>query len=602
MNILSLYTSLPSSVALYREGAIVAATHEERFTRRKNDESFPVQSINYCLDYAGLAPNELDAVAIASFLGGSYDDTVTRKSGWTPDDYLKEQYKRWRPLSTGDITSSLFPTDIFPEKIDLSSLPSEELKNLIGRSDRNEIFQGNRAKIVSEYLGIDESKVRCIEHHRCHAAYSYYASSFRGEDILALTIDGWGDGLNATIGTFSCTGEYKRHYETSDANIGRIYRYMTLLLGMKPNEHEFKVMGLAPYGRAKYAQKAIDVFKSTLYVDGIEFKWNEKPTDSYFWFKERLEGVRFDNIAFALQVWVEDLLCEWVKNAIKKFGINKLVIAGGVAMNIKAMGKIASLPEVEDLFIGGSASDESMAISAGICLAEDLSRENGIQWNSANVPSLPSLYLGPEATRENEIEAIETLDRKEYEVIPSPSPNQIARLLCDGKILARCVGRMEFGQRSLGNRSILADPSNLNVKEKINAAIKSRDFWMPFAPVVLDNYMDRYIINPKKIASPHMTIGFDTTKEGYEAMIAACHPADKTARAQILSKSVNPGLYEILENFESLSGRGALLNTSFNLHGFPIVNTPHEALFVLNNSGLDGVILNNFLVLKKDEM
>jgi len=157
---------------------------------------------------------------------------------------------------------------------------------------------------------------------------------------------------------------------------------------------------------------------------------------------------------------------------------------------------------------------------------------------------------------------------------------------------------MEFGQRSLGNRSILADPSDLRVKEKINNAIKNRDFWMPFAPVIMDKYNERYIINSKHIESPHMTIGFDTTAEGYEAMIAACHPADRTARPQILHMDANPELYHILEAFEQLTGRGALLNTSFNLHGHPIVNTPAEAAFVLEHSGLDGLILNYYLVMK----
>jgi carbamoyltransferase len=176
---------------------------------------------------------------------------------------------------------------------------------------------------------------------------------------------------------------------------------------------------------------------------------------------------------------------------------------------------------------------------------------------------------------------------------------RIAELLREGKILARCAGRMEFGQRSLGNRSILADPSDLRVKEKINAAVKSRDFWMPFAPVILDKYVHRYLLNPKNLESPHMTIGFDTTVEGYEAMIAACHPADRTARAQILYRHTNPELYAVLEAFEALTGRGGLLNTSFNLHGHPIVNTPAEAIFVLENSGLDGVILNDYLILKR---
>ena len=180
-----------------------------------------------------------------------------------------------------------------------------------------------------------------------------------------------------------------------------------------------------------------------------------------------------------------------------------------------------------------------------------------------------------------------------------PSPQRIAELFREGKILARCAGRMEFGQRSLGNRSILADPGDLRIKERINAAIKNRDFWMPFAPVVMDKYVGRYLINPKGIESPHMTIGFDTTQEGYEAMIAACHPADHSARPQILHRDANLALYKILEAFESLTGRGALLNTSFNLHGYPIVNTPRDALDVLERSELDGLILNHSLILKK---
>lgn len=598
MNILSLYLNLPSSAALYAGGKVVAATHEERFTRLKNDEVFPESAISYCLNQAGIVPADLDAVAIASFIA-PFDDLVVRRSQWTTEDYLKEQHLRWRPYLIDKKPTLPSLTELFSERLALDMYPANYWKENCNAPDRNQKFAKNREQIVADFLQIPVAKVRRIEHHRCHAAYSYYASPWRGEKVLALTIDGLGDNLNATIGTFDEAGRYTRAFETNQANIGRIYRYMTLLLGMKPNEHEFKVMGLAPYGKAKHALKALDVFKSTLYVDGIEFKWREKPTDSYFWFKERLEGVRFDNIAYALQTWVEDLLTEWVQNAVAKFGIGKVVIAGGVAMNIKAMGKIAALPGVEDLFIGGSASDESMAVSAGICLAEDLTREAGKQWDSRNVASLPHLYLGPSATPEQEAAVIAGLDPSKYQVSRSPTPMQLAELLRDGKILARCAGRMEFGQRSLGNRSILADPSDLRVKEKINAAIKSRDFWMPFAPVMMDKYVHRYLLNPKNLESPHMTIGFDTTAEGYEAMIAACHPADRTARAQILHRDTNPDLYAILEAFEKLTGRGALLNTSFNLHGHPIVNTPAEAVFVLENSGLDGVILNDHLILKK---
>lgn len=595
---LSLYTGLCASASLFANGKVLAATHEERFTRKKNDEVFPKNAIDYCLREVGCSPSDLDGVAIASFVS-PFDNTLVRWSQWSVDDYLREQHLRWYPYlikKSGKLKSLL---EIFPEKIDLDLYPIEYWRKTYHEKDRNERYPRDRTQIVADYLAIDVSKVYRIDHHRCHAAYSYYASPFRSEKILALTVDGWGDGMNATIGTFDEEGSYVRHYATDQCSIARFYRYITLLLGMKPNQHEYKVMGLAPYGREKYGAKALEVFRNTLYVEDTEFKWKEKPTDSYFWFVERLQGMRFDNIAWALQTWVEELLLTWVRNCIAKYGINKLVFSGGVAMNIKAMGKIAALPEVKNLFVGGSASDESMAVSAGICLAEDLTRAKGGDWNSSTIHSLPNLYFGPEASLDEEESVLSNLDLSSYSVERNPSPQRIAGLLKEGKILGRCAGRMEFGQRSLGNRSILADPSDLRLKDKINIAIKNRDFWMPFAPVVMDTYVDQYLVNPKGIKSPYMTIGFDTTKEGYEAMIAACHPADHTARPQILDRESNPVFYDILESFESLTGCGALLNTSFNLHGYPIVNTPDEAFDVLEHSGLEGLILNHSLILRK---
>ncbi|EMO45787.1 carbamoyltransferase C-terminal domain-containing protein [Leptospira santarosai] len=601
MKILSIYWGICSSASLFIDGKVVASVHEERFTRFKNDDSFPSNSIKYCLEAANISSSELDGAAIASF-SSPIDDIMLSKSQWTIDDYLKEQHLRWKPfLVNGEkVLKSVLET--FPEKkrAQINSV-SEYFKNLenLPFEERQSKYDIDREQILAEFLSIDKVKVKRIEHHRCHAAYSYYASKYRNKPVLALTVDGWGDGKNATIGIFDEKGKYSQVYESDQCAIGRIYRYMTLMLGMKPNEHEFKVMGLAPYGKEAHAKKALDVLRNTLYVDGKEFKWKEKPKDSYFWFKERFEGIRFDNIAFALQKWTEELLVEWVRNTINNYKIHDIVISGGVAMNIKAMGKIADLPEVKSLFVGGSASDESMAISSGICLAEDLTNELSMGWNSNTVEPLTRLYLGPSASLKEEQRAVGGLDEMKFEIIESPENDHIAKILFEGKILARAAGRMEFGQRALGNRSILADPIHLKIKEKINSAIKSRDFWMPFAPVVMDIFSKRYLLNPKDLESPHMTLSFDTTEEGYNAMSAACHPADRTARAQILKEHDNPELYSLLKAFERLTGRGALLNTSFNLHGFPIVNTPLEAIDVLMNSGLDGLILNHFLILKK---
>jgi len=175
----------------------------------------------------------------------------------------------------------------------------------------------------------------------------------------------------------------------------------------------------------------------------------------------------------------------------------------------------------------------------------------------------------------------------------------VARLLAQKKIVARCKGRMEFGARALGNRSILADPANLHCLREINLLVKKRDFWMPFAPVILSERVSDYLINPKKIASPYMILSFDTTSR-YKELIAAVHQADLTARPQVIDKQSNPDYYSILKEFEKITGRGALLNTSFNLHGFPIVYGPKEALEVFRDSDLKYLALGNYLLEKEN--
>ena len=249
--------------------------------------------------------------------------------------------------------------------------------------------------------------------------------------------------------------------------------------------------------------------------------------------------------------------------------------------------------------MGGSASDESMALSAGIYLLHKIHEQRGKKFGFKKFPQISSLYLGPSNSFIDEQKSLKMLNKKKFKIYKKFTPAEVAKSLSKGKIIARCVGRMEFGQRALGNRSILADPRFLDIKEKINSAIKNRDFWMPFAPVILKKFSKQYLINPKNIESPHMTVGFQTTELGYNKMSAACHPADKTARAQILEKKHNLELYKLISEFHKITGVGALLNTSFNLHGFPIVNTPRDAINVFLNSDLDGLLLNNFFILKK---
>lgn len=586
MNILSIYWSICSGAAIYSNGKIVAALHEERFTRRKNDDAFPANAIIEVLKLADLKANDLDLVGVASHSQDHFHQ-LTRPGLWSIQDYLKEQELYWKPtLIEG---SEVDYKEVMAEKVDSTQFPPEYWKD---SSKGNDTYGDDRRKILASFLGIPLGKVHTVEHHEAHAFYSFFGSSFLGEKTLCLTIDAHGDGKNATIGIFDEEGNYERKWSTDQCPLARYYRYATLILGMKPNEHEYKLMGLAPYGKEQFGLSALNHYRNTMEVDGLDFKWKERPKDSYFWFREKFIGERFDNIAWAIQTFVEESLEEWTLNAIREFGIGRIVFSGGVSLNVKAMGRIARRPEVDDLFIMGSAGDESLCI--GSCL--NLARKNQLPLSTE---SLEGLYLGTEPTQSEVETAIEESSNPSFEVETDPTPSRIAWLLSTGLIIARCVGAMEFGQRALGNRSILADPAKERTKERINQAIKNRDFWMPFAPVVLDTFEKRYLKKRTPAVSPHMTLAFETTEEGYEAMPAACHPSDKSARAQILCKKDNPQLYELLMAFAEITGRGALLNTSFNLHGFPIVRTAREAVQVLEKSSLDGVLFEKKLLLRK---
>lgn len=590
MNILSIYWSICSGAAIVRDGLVLAATHEERFSRQKNDDAYPCKTIEWCLKEAGLTVDDLDGVAVASH-HQDYFHQLTRPGRWSVANYVEEQHKYWKPVLLEG--RSVAYENVMGHLADRTQYPDWYWTD---KSRNNETFPADRKTIAARHLGIPEAKVVTIDHHRAHAYYAYHASPFRERKVLALTIDANGDGSNATIGVFDESGKYERLFATNQCFIARYYRYMTLLLGMKPNEHEYKLMGLAPYGKEKHGQQALEVFRQTLYVDGLEFKWKTKPSDSYFWFRDKLEGQRFDNIAWALQTWVEEMLVKWVGNVVAHFGIDTVLISGGVAMNIKAMGRLASLPGVREFFVPGSAADESQAIGSGLCLYDDLHKESA--WPASSRPAVRSLYLGLAYDEEAELAALTAIDTDKYAILDRFSSEDVVERLLAGDVIGRCCGKMEFGQRSLGNRSLLADPANPYIKEKINAMIKSRDFWMPFAPVMLDTYRHRYLAGPD-VESPYMTIGFETTPEGYESMRAACHPADRTVRAQILTESMNPAMYRLLKAFSLKTGRGALLNTSFNIHGEPIVSSPADAIDVLTRSALDGLLMERHLVLRK---
>jgi len=593
MNILGINEDHVGTAALIQNGAVVACSSEERFTRLKNDTEYPKQAIDSVLASAGVSPRDLDGVAVASQYRDAFQIRIKRVSRYTIEDYVKEMREHWR-LTLIERKESTYWQDLVKDKrfqevaglyYDYSFMktsPESEWPERMNEALRDQVVR---------HLGIDGKKVRFIDHHTGHAFYAYHAAPHdRTKRAAVVTADGWGDGCNATVSVAE-NGALKEIFRTPLCNLARIYRWMTLLLGMKPNEHEYKVMGLAPYAKDYVRRPAYDVFKETLVVDGLNFAWKVKPSDMYFYFRDRLEGVRFDGIAGGLQMWLEELVTQWVGNIMAHTKTDTLYYSGGLSMNVKANKALAEIAGVKEIHVPPSGGDESLAMGAAFVLCEEL----------GDAPlALKNAYLGTVPLPEESKAAVASFcGNASYTVIENPTPEAVADWLVKGKVIGRCVGRMEFGARSLGNRAILCDPSKFENLRLINEKIKFRDFWMPFTPSILLERAPDYLVNPKNLKAEYMTMTFDSTPLARVHLKAAIHPSDFTVRPQLVSAETNREYHELIKAFEKRTGVGALLNTSLNLHGSPIVRTAAEAIETLLKSGLDGMLLPGLLFLRK---
>ncbi len=584
-----------ASAAILKDGKILAVVNEERLTRRKNEYGYPAKAVEQCLAVAGLTAKDIDSVAVATKSLPPKYFLVRRNASFSIADYWREQREYWHPRIYGNEKPKYL--EIFKDKIDEAGFPYD--KSLIKHEDDTEGMYEARIKLISTSLGIAREKITVYDHHSCHAYYGYYANPAREKDVLVYVADGAGDNTNGSVWLGKAGAPLQELARTNQCNIGRLYRYVTLLLGMKQNEHEYKVMGLAPYSNEYHARDAYKVFSETLQVDGLVFKYKIQPKDLFFYYKEKLETVRFDGIAYAVQKHVEDLLEEWFRNGIKKTGIKNVVFSGGVALNIKANKVLWEMPEVDYLYAAPAPGDESISIGAAY-------QEIALKWSKegkkpADIPSIDTLYLGKKFSDEEVEEAIRRSSFASTCNVRKVATEDVAAVLAKGEVVGRLCGRMEFGPRALGNRSILADPRNAQTMRIINEMIKQRDFWMPFTPSILEERKDDYLINPKKIDARFMAVAFDSTPLARQHLPAALHPYDFTARPQLVSAKINPEYHALIKAFEKITGVGALLNTSFNLHGEPIVESPADAIHTLERSGLQHLLVGNWLISKKQD-
>lgn len=576
---LGIHDGHSSTACLMQDGEVIACISEERINREKEWMGFPEQSIRMCLEMTDRSIDEIDAVGFCSLMPQIGHD------GYRNPPWHKRLF---------GVAAKVLPSGMLQ-----SEKNCRRIKTWAPR-----LF-GNRQKMLLdrlEAMGIPATKARFYEHHQLHAATAYYTSWYKDRKNLVITLDGSGDAVCATV-NIGENGKLTRLAEVFNYNsICEFYTRITQYLGMKPMSHEYKVMGMAPYasehGRQQVYEKLRKYFKVAdngslqFYNTSGVWKWQFQKK-----LARDLEGVRFDVVSGVAQQVFEEVTLEWIRKAIEQTGITDVCLSGGGFMNVKLNYLITQLPEVTSTFIFPGCGDESNPVGA----AGQAAIDNGFDWSA--IKPLHMVYWGPEYSNEQVKAAIDaTPELKSMKISFQEDANQyVAERIADGQVVGRMVGRMEWGARSLGNRSILADPRKQQIIHKINKAIKMRDFWMPFAPAVLESYRDRYLEIREDFPCPYMTIAPNSKPAAWDAITAGLHPFDKTARSQILDPDHHPSFHDLVSKFEKITGVGGVLNTSFNLHGDPVVMTPEDSIYTFLNSGLEVLQMENYVVEKNNE-
>jgi carbamoyltransferase len=582
MKALALHLGHNATAAIMKDGAIVGVLSQEKIDGIKNSAAFPIDAAQALCDAAGWSLDEIDHVVLSSRL-------VYRPDAFATHSDRKRRYYSTNPAVAAARWLERAAGRIFPAPFEAARAQLRRRQQMAGEQYLAQCLRS---------AGLDSKPLSRFDHHLCHAraAYHCYPAPKDGP-TLVFTLDGEGDDISATVTKVDSDGTWVRLSETpAHDSLGWIYSGTTRFLGMRILEHEYKVMGLAPYAKQYYRDTYERVFAPTIRLadaTSLRFRAPFHTAHFYDYLVENGVGERFDNLAAAVQHLLEERVTQWVQRAITQSGVRRIATGGGVFMNVKLNKKLQELPEVERIEFMPSGGDESLPIGALYALAAD---------HAMPPQPLRNLYLGP-ASSNAELEgfiASEQLGARYQVARFDQIEARVAELLAEGEIVARFSGRSEWGARSLGNRAILAHPSRMESFYTVNDQIKSRDFWMPFAPTILDSFAGRYLTgyDPAKVDASYMITAFEVRPDAVSPLRAALHQGDMTARPQVLRRDANPEFYALVERFSELTGVGAVLNTSLNLHGQPLVATPAQALYTFENSGLRNLALGPFLVRK----
>lgn len=562
-----------SAAALVADGHIVAAAQEERFTRIKHDPSFPHQAVRYCLAQAGISPGAVNIVVF-------YDKPFLKF------ERIIETVLRFAPFGFASFRLGL--PEWIKEKLFFKSMLKRQLSTL-GMKD------------------FKKTQLLFAEHHLSHAASAFFPSPYR--EAAILTVDGVGEWATVSL----CEGKdnsirIRKELHFPDS-AGLLYAAFTYFLGFKVNSDEYKVMGLAAYGSAGDAETRsyMDIIRSRIvhvFEDGsirlnmkyFNFHVGTTMIKDTLW--ERLFGMKrrkpgsaigrsHQNLAFAIQSVTEDIMLRLAAEAKRLTGADTLCMAGGVALNCVANGKLFRSGLFSHIYVQPAAGDAGGALGAALAAWYIYGgRRRQVQENA-----MQGCLLGP-AFSSNDVRAMAARRRAVADELPADEAvcRTTAELLAQGKVVGWFQGRMEFGPRALGNRSILADARNRDMQQILNAKIKHRESFRPFAPAVLTERMQEYF--EPAICSGYMLF---TVQVKDPACCPAITHVDASARVQTVDREVHPKFRNLMAHFEAITGCPMLINTSFNTRGEPVVCTPDDAWRCFMTTDMDYLVIENFI-------
>ena len=561
MKILGINFSNDSAAALVVDGQVMGAVQEERLSRVKHDSGFPARAVRWCLQDAGLTMADIDRVAFF----------------WNPGKHAEP----------GRSSTAAFPRDHLEY---LYAVPVQLMRHFDGvgveRVDQTFVLENGQA-LTTHYL----------THHHCHAAGAFFRSNF--ERAAILTIDGYGERMSTHFGRGHGTTLEHLHTVEFPHSVGSLYAAFTQYLGFRANNGEGKVMGLASYGQPTYYDAIRKMV--TLSPDGFEL---DLSYFSYYLRRRRRYGEklvkllgperapeseltqRHMDIAASLQAVTEELVLHLAAMARDKTGEDNLVMSGGVVLNCVANGRVARESGFDRCYFMPASSDAGTSLGAALYVAHVLGEDPRAVHPETD-------YLGPQYD-DAEIEAVLQVSGCPYQRPPDIA-EAAADLLASGHIVGWMQGRAEFGPRALGSRSILADPRAPEMKDTLNARVKFREYFRPFAPVVLEERAAEFFTGGRK--APYMLEVFPTHPDHLEALEAITH-VDGGARVQTVTSEANGRYYDVVRAFGERTGVPVLVNTSFNIRGEPIVTTVQDALKCFSTTDMDALALGSFLLTK----